>query len=79
MDEKKKNRFIKKIEIIPITVQLLIIIGYNKFPSIYICTKLLIMIIWILFNINWISIIETLNILWFKKILLLLVSKISNI
>lgn len=32
---KKKNRFIKKIETIPITVQLLIIIGYNKFPSIY--------------------------------------------
>lgn len=76
---KKKNRFIKKIETIPITVQLLIIIGYNKFPSIYIYTKLLIMIIWILFNINWISIIETLNILWFKKILLLFVSKISNI
>lgn len=43
--KKKKNRFIKKIETIPITVQLLIIIGYNKFPSIYICTKLLIMII----------------------------------
>lgn len=34
--KKKEYHFIKKIETISIAIQLLVIIGYNKFPSPYV-------------------------------------------